>query len=144
LISYFGKEQPGSRVSILFKSGYPNFAIKEISKDQIKEYWGYKVKERGNLFSLLSSWNGQIILTSRKGKVITQEVAKGILESNKPLLLVFGSPERGIHEILGGTINQLQNSKILNFFPNQATETVRLEEAILGTLSILNLFRTSF
>jgi predicted SPOUT superfamily RNA methylase MTH1 len=144
LISYFGKEQPGSRVSILFKSGYPNFAIKEISKDQIKEYWGYKVKERGNLFSLLSSWNGQIILTSRKGKVITQEVVKGIAESNKPLLLVFGSPERGIHEILGGTINQLQNSKILNFFPNQATETVRLEEAILGTLSILNLYRTSY
>jgi predicted SPOUT superfamily RNA methylase MTH1 len=144
LIPYFGKEQPGSRVSILFKSGYPNFAIKEISKDQIKEYWGYKVKERGNLFSLLSSWNGQIILTSRKGKVITQEVAKGIVESSKPLLLVFGSPERGIHEILGGTINQLQNSKILNFFPNQATETVRLEEAIIGSLSILNLFRTSY
>jgi predicted SPOUT superfamily RNA methylase MTH1 len=144
LIPYFGKEQPGSRVSILFKSGYQNFAIKEIAKDQIKEYWGYKVKERGNLLSLLSSWNGQIILTSRKGKVITQEVAKGIVESSKPLLLVFGSPERGIHEILGGTINQLQNSKILNFFPNQATETVRLEEAIIGSLSILNLFRTSY
>jgi hypothetical protein len=28
----------------------------------------------------------------------------------------------------------------LNFFPNQATETVRLEEALLGTLSIINAY----
>ncbi|GIS74074.1 MAG: hypothetical protein CM1200mP11_2890 [Nitrosopumilaceae archaeon] len=28
--------------------------------------------------------------------------------------------------------------KSLNFFPNQATETVRLEEALLGTLAIIN------
>ena len=143
LIPYFGKEKPGDRISIQFKTGYPNFLIKEISKDQIKDYWGYNVKERGNLFSLLSSWTGQIILTSRKGKIITQEIVKGIVESNKPLLIVFGSPERGIHEILGGTIKQIQNSKILNFFPNQATETVRLEEAIIGSLSILNIFRAS-
>jgi len=32
----------------------------------------------------------------------------------------------------------MQNAKVINFFPHQATETVRLEEAILGTLSILN------
>ena len=31
----------------------------------------------------------------------------------------------------------------MNFFPNQATDTVRLEEAIIGTLSILNILQTS-
>ena len=35
-------------------------------------------------------------------------------------------------------MNKVQNSKSLNFFPNQATETVRLEEALLGTLAIIN------
>jgi len=37
-------------------------------------------------------------------------------------------------------MSKLQNSKTLNFFPNQATETVRLEEALLGTLSIINAY----
>ena len=35
-------------------------------------------------------------------------------------------------------VKNVQNAKSLNFFPNQATETVRLEEALLGTLAIIN------
>jgi hypothetical protein len=142
LISYFGKADIGQRITVQFKSEYPNFSVKEILKDNLKDYWGYKVKERGNLLSTLSSWDGQIILTSRKGKIASQEFSKWFLESKKPTLVVFGSPERGLHEILGGKIHQIQNSKILNFFPNQATETVRLEEALIGVLSILNIFQT--
>jgi methyltransferase len=142
LIPYFGKEKIGKRITIQFKSEYPNFSIKEISKDTLKDYWGYKVKERGNLISLLSSWSGKILLTSRKGKMFTTETSKWIFYSATPILVVFGSPERGLHEILGGKINQIQNSKIMNFFPNQATDTVRLEEAIMGILSILNIFQT--
>jgi len=142
LIPYFGKEKIGKRITIQFKSGHPDFSIKEISKDELKDYWGYSVKERGNLLSLLSSWDGKILLTSKKGKMFTQESSKWFLDSTKPILVVFGSPERGLHEILGGKINQVQNSKIMNFFPNQATDTVRLEEAIIGILSILNILRT--
>ena len=141
LVQYFGKEKIGQRITVQFKTGSPNFSIKEISRYDVKEYWGYKVKERGNLFSLVSTWEGKIILTSRKGKTITKESLNWFSESKKPTLVVFGSPERGIHEIIGGKINQIQNSKILNFFPNQATDTVRLEEAMNGVLSILNLFR---
>ena len=66
------------------------------------------------------------------------------LDSPKPKLIVFGSTEKGLHEFLGGKINSYQNSKILNFFPNQGTETVRLEEALMGTLSILNIARTGY
>ena len=51
---------------------------------------------------------------------------------------MFGSPEKGVHEILGGRIKNIQNSKVLNFFPDQATQTIRLEEALLGTLAIIN------
>ena len=51
---------------------------------------------------------------------------------------MFGSPEKGVHEILGGKMKNVQNAKSLNFFPDQATETVRLEEALLGTLAIIN------
>lgn len=144
LIPYFGKEEVGKRTVVRFKNTYPNFTVKEISKNEIAEYWGYSVKERGNLYSFLSSWHGNIIITSRKGKIVSKTDAKWYVESKKPVLVVFGSPEKGIHEILGRNIKKIQNSKVLNFFPNQATETVRLEEALLGTLSILNTMSTDY
>ena len=142
-IPYFGKMQSGDRVTIQFKKGYPDFEIKEITKENIPKYWGYKVKERKNLSEFLSSWDGNIILTSRKGKSITETSLEKFVDQ-KPLLVVFGSPQRGLYDLLGPNIKNIQNSKILNFFPQQATETVRLEEALLGTLSILNIMRLGY
>lgn len=139
LIPYHGTEDAGKRVIVQFKEGYPNFSIKQIKKDEVKQYWGYEVKEISNLGSLLSSWNSHIIFTSRKGKPIhkTQKYFEEI--SNSDVLVVFGSPKRGVHEILGKALANVPRSQVLNFFPDQATETVRLEEAILGTLAILNI-----
>jgi len=142
-LRYFGKELPENRVTIQFKEGYPVLTIKEIPKDQLKQYWGYKIKNREDLYGFISSWEGKVILTSKKGKKISYGEIKSIIDSQENILLVFGSPNRGLHEILNLKIRNLQNSKIFNFFPNQATETIRLEEAILGTLSSMNLFRTS-
>lgn len=137
LIPYFGKKDIGKRITVQFKNKEPEIAIKEIRKEETKKYWGYQIKERSVLSSLTSSWDGKIILTSRKGKIITPSVIHEYANNPKPTLVVFGSTDKGVHEILGSNIKQIQNSKILNFFPDQATETVRLEEAILGTLTIL-------
>ena len=60
------------------------------------------------------------------------------MSANESTLVVFGTVDKGIHEILGGKIKQVQNAHIVNFFPQQGTETVRFEEALLGVLSILN------
>ena len=138
-ISYFGKAKSGTRIAVEITAVQPKFTIKEVSSDDVKDYWGYKVKERGNLFSTLSTWNGKIILTSRKGKIFTTSDIKKFVKSKDPILVVFGTTNKGIHEILGRDIKKIQNSKIINFFPNQATQSVRLEEAILGILSIINI-----
>ena len=138
LVPFFGNTGIGKRVTIQFKEGHPRFSVKEINKDETPSYWGYSVKERANLFSLLNEWKGNIIITSRKGRIATREQISKYTKSDQPTLVVFGSPEKGIHEILGGKIKKVQNAKSLNFFPNQATQTVRLEEALLGTLSIIN------
>jgi predicted SPOUT superfamily RNA methylase MTH1 len=140
LIQYFGHENIGKRTTVQFKVGYPNFEVKPITKDETPVYWGFEVKERANLFSLISEWKGLTIITSRKGKTATKEQISKYTNATNPILAVFGSPEKGVHEILGGKMSKLQNSKTLNFFPNQATETVRLEEALLGTLSIINAY----
>jgi hypothetical protein len=143
LIAFFGQTSVGKRVTVQFKEGYPKLSVKEINKDEASSYWGYSVKERSNLFGLLTEWKGNVIITSRKGKTATKEQVAKYTTSDKPTLVVFGSPEKGIHEIIGGKMKNVQNAKSLNFFPNQATETVRLEEALLGTLSIINAQSTS-
>jgi hypothetical protein len=140
LVQYFGHENIGKRTTIQFKSGYPKFEVKPITKEEAPAYWGFTIKERANLFSLISEWKGLAIITSKKGKTATKEQISKYTNSTSPVLLVFGSPEKGVHQILGGKMSNLQNSKTLNFFPNQATETVRLEEALLGTLSIINAY----
>ena len=138
LIQFFGKTGIGKRVTVQFKEGYPRLSVKEIDKIESPTYWGYSVKERSNLFSLISEWKGDTIITSRKGRTATKEQISKFTTSDKPILVVFGSPDKGVHEIIGGKMKNVQNAKSLNFFPNQATETVRLEEALLGTLSIIN------
>jgi methyltransferase len=143
IIPFFGKENIGKRVTVQFKSGYPDFSVKEIQKNESPIYWGFSVKERSNLFSLITEWRGNTIITSRKGKTATKEQLAKYLSSEVPILVVFGSPEKGVHEILGSKIKNIQNAKVLNFFPNQASETVRLEEALLGTLSIINAYRVN-
>ena len=138
LVPFFGSTPIGKRVTVQFKEGYPRLSVKEIDRNEIQSYWGYSVKERASLFSLMSEWKGNIIITSRKGKTATKEQISKYTRSDEPLLVAFGSPQKGIHEILGGKSKSIQKAKSLNFFPNQATETVRLEEALLGTLAIIN------
>ena len=142
LIEFYSNTSVGKRITVQFKEGYPKLSVKEIDKSEAPSYWGYSVKERANLYSVLSEWKGNIIMTSRKGKTVTSEQLSKYTKTDEPILVVFGSPEKGIHEIIGGNMNKVQNAKSLNFFPNQATETVRLEEAILGTLAILNVQNT--
>jgi len=142
LIEFYGNTSVGKRITVQFKEGYPKLSVKEVDKSEVPSYWGYSVKERANLYSVLSEWKGSIIMTSRKGKTVTSEQLTKYTKTDEPILVVFGSPEKGIHEIIGGNMNKVQNAKSLNFFPNQATETVRLEEAILGTLAILNVQNT--
>ena len=143
-IQYFGKMKSGTRIAVQINTIQPELTIKEISREDIKDYWGYDVKERSNLLSLLSTWKGKIILTSKKGKNFTVLDAKKMTEPDEPILIVFGTTNKGIYDILGTDIKKIQNSKIFNFFPKQGTQTVRLEEAILGTLSIINILNYNY
>ena len=54
LIPYFGKEKSLTRITVQIKTINPKLSIKEIPREQTKNYWGYKVKEKSNLFTLIS------------------------------------------------------------------------------------------
>jgi len=55
-------------------------------------------------------------------------------------LVAFGAPTQGLYEILDREHAKLEDVAdfVVNTVPGQATETVRTEEAVYATLSILN------
>lgn len=142
LVPFTGQGFEGKKVNAKFIAPYPDLKAIEATEDDIFEYWGYVVKEVPSLGKLLASAeNAEVVITSRKGSYFKNLESK-LAERSKNaqnILVVFGAPKHGVHDILAkeGT-NAKQYEFVINMFPNQGTETVRLEEAVLGTLAILN------
>ncbi|HKX81298.1 MAG TPA: RNA methyltransferase [Nitrososphaera sp.] len=142
LVPFEGQGFEGKKVNVKFTSAYPNLRAGEAKQEDIEDYWGYEVKEVPSISKLLAGLeNTEVIATSRKGSYFTNLDQK-IKERSRlvqNILVVFGAPKHGLHELVakeGGNMKPFEF--VVNTFPNQGTETVRLEEAILGTLAILN------
>ena len=142
LVPFVGDSLEGKKVNVRFTSSYPNLKTTQATEQEILDYWGYEVKEVPSISKLLASVEKTtIIITSRKGRYF-RNIEAGLVERIKnvqSILVAFGAPKHGLHEILdkeGASIRPYEY--VVNMFPNQGTETVRLEEAVLGTLAILN------
>jgi predicted SPOUT superfamily RNA methylase MTH1 len=142
LVPFMGDGFEGKKVNVRFTESYPNLKSVQAIEEDIFDYWGYEVKEVPSISKLLTSVEEtDIIITSRKGrhfKNIEAQLAEHA-KSVQNILVAFGSPKYGLHEILakeGASIKPYRY--VVNMFPNQGTETVRLEEAVLGALAILN------
>ena len=142
LVPFVGDSLEGKKVNVRFTSSYPNLKTTQATEQEILDYWGYEVKEVPSISKLLASVEKTaIIITSRKGRYF-RNIDAGLVERIKnvqSILVAFGAPKHGLHEILdkeGASIRPYEY--VVNMFPNQGTETVRLEEAVLGSLAILN------
>jgi methyltransferase len=142
LVPFVGEGLEGKKVNIKFIAPYPNLKATKATEQDIFDYWGYEVKEVPSLSKLLTSVEKtEVVITSRKGTYF-KNIETKLVERAKNIqniLVVFGAPKHGIHDILakeGASIKSYEF--IVNMFPNQGTETVRLEEAVLGSLAILN------
>ena len=145
-IEHKGKFKHSGRkvnVKLLKHKNYIN-AI-DIEKNFITEkYWGYNVfqiKELKNIIEKFPTPN--IILTSKYSKYFNpydNEFSKVNRRlDNDSILVVFGSPKFGLNSILPKEKIEISKYYSYNFFPNQGTQTVRLEESIYCVLSILNI-----
>ena len=152
--------QKGERVNVQVTSNKPLKAV-PVDDDEIAGYWGYSVMSAGTLSEALTSTpapthaQGLRIATSRYGESIDADLLRKIGEDSwsRDVLVVFGAPHKGISEIMdeekrregGGEKEKGAKSFIsefdytLNVIPDQGTATVRLEEAVVATLAILNL-----
>jgi len=115
-----------------------------VDPEEIKTYWGYKVSASNLLFTqfLRKRQFDLVIATSKKGKPVTN-VLDDLSEkwkNSRRVLVAFGAPTQGLPEITMHEHVKLDDLAhfIINTVPNQATETVRTEEAVYVTLSILN------
>jgi len=138
------KLKPNSRVTVkITELGKQPKAVLADSK-AIRSYWGYGVSVSNTpIGQLLKTKQFDLIIaTSRKGKPITT-VMDDLMQrwrSSRKTLVAFGAPSQGLYEILDREHAKLEDVAdfVVNTIPGQATETVRTEEAVYATLSILN------
>jgi len=131
----------GQRVLVEIKSLNPLVIVPA----ETDIYSGFRVRVENSLRSLIQRHRKThyIIATSRKGEVIDFNKLRENKDTmcRKGVLVVFGSPDKGLFELARQEGFELEGGvdEVLNTIPSQGTRTVRVEEAITATLSILNL-----
>jgi len=114
-----------------------------VTREQLPFYWCYEVEAPESTLSsvLRSSASSLKIATSRSGESVWKvlpNIAR-LLEGKEEVLLAFGSPSKGLSEILAEEkINLWQSFDLtLNAAVDQGVATIRTEEAILMSLAVL-------
>ncbi|MDA4124380.1 MAG: RNA methyltransferase [Thaumarchaeota archaeon] len=133
-----GRERANRRVTVRIASKTP-LTAELMPRDRVGEYWGYTVesKEAGEVFS--DQRFGLGIATSRFGnglKAIAPRLRDSVRDA-AGVKLVFGSPSRGLFDIVGPELSR-KASFVIDLFPEQNVETVRTEEAILVALNLVS------
>ncbi|HMK95747.1 MAG TPA: putative RNA uridine N3 methyltransferase [Candidatus Limnocylindrales bacterium] len=118
--------------------------VQTVNRDDIEVYWGFKVHVENRPFGQLVTAGkfDLTIATSRLG-VGFKEVAAEIgakWSSAHHVFVAFGAPTRGLHEIAEEEGLKLEAivDFVVNTIPQQGTATVRIEEALLASLAVLN------
>ena len=133
------KSPPGRRVTVKVASLGPPMA-ELIPRERAGAYWGYSVEARTIAEVLSDPRFGLKIATSRLGTPILDELGRlrSSLQQADGLKVIFGSPSRGLFDIVGQNLPR-RVDYVVNFFPQQQVETVRTEEAVLVCLEIVSL-----
>lgn len=143
LISY--SESVSERDPTLFKvvGISPKITLEAIERSDVQEYWGYEARRIGGLVGFLKeSENMTRIGFSRKAPSFKKMVddLSSTISNTGSILAIFGGPVRGITELC---VNEKEDVKHhidfwINTVMDQGTETVRLEEALVISLGLMN------
>ena len=133
------KSLPGKRVTVKVASLRPPVADL-IPRETAGQYWGYAVETRTVAEVLSDSRFSRKIATSRLGTPMVDELSRltSSLHHAEGVKLIFGSPSRGLFEIVGEDLPR-RVDYVVNFFPEQQVETVRTEEAVFVSLGVVAL-----
>ncbi len=138
------KLSPGNRVIVRLVKVRDGVEAYLSNLHEVDYYFGFKVRlELGGLKSIAKLRRSFFILaTSRLGSPLKGKVLEALKSAlvDRPMLVVFGSPKEGLMQMAEREGLKLNNiaDLIVNFIPHQGVETVRTEEALMATLSIIN------
>ncbi len=121
------------RVLVRVEGVEPELTCMIANRSLLKEYWGYTVKQTEEVSKLVKSLKPvTVIATSRQGQPLEEYLRQilDLLRSSERCLILFGSPRRGLKEILRDEKTALESI---------AHMTIRTEEALYIVLGIINL-----
>jgi methyltransferase len=134
----------GARVSVRIMRIGSKITAEVVDQSRIDIYWGFRVTLKSLPLGRIiqESKPDVVVATSRLGKRVDMmlEQLRTSIAGASTVLLAFGSPKRGLQEILAQESMNLGAVAgfTVNFVPNQGTQTVRTEEAIYSALAFLN------
>jgi hypothetical protein len=129
-------------VRLLDKSNAPSASL--VKKEEIEIYWGYNVSASATpIGKLMKKTSADLVIATSKYGVPLMNVMKDLRhawERSTSIVVLFGSPSEGIQRILSRENLKVDDVSqfLVNSVPEQGTQTVRTEEALAFTLSILN------
>ncbi len=134
----------GDRLTLQVVNIGKQIEVQTANREDIPVYWGYRVRvEKRSFVKMVSEGDFDLrIATARIGDSFV-DIASKIGErwrGSGRVLVAFGAPSRGLHEIAqdeGAKLDGLFDF-VVNMIPEQGTATVRTEEALLASLAILN------
>jgi predicted SPOUT superfamily RNA methylase MTH1 len=133
------------RITVRINRTKPTLEGELVEANGLRIYWGFRVnREDVSLAELVKKKDQDLtISTSRKGKDIrdAMEEFKPRWKSSQHPLLLFGSPDKGVPELLTESGTRVEDAADfnLNMIPEQGVETVRTEEALMASLAVLNI-----
>ena len=154
LLVDIGVEQPalmrqtqyavGDRLTLQVVNVGMRVEVQPVDREQVPAYWGFKVRvEKRPFVKFVAADDFDLVIaTARLGSKFAK-MQSGIGDKwarSQRILVAFGAPSRGLHEIAkaeGAQLDALVDF-VVNMIPEQGTATVRTEEALLASLAILN------
>jgi predicted SPOUT superfamily RNA methylase MTH1 len=138
LARFAGSSKPNVRLTVQIKSKNP-LTVAPVTRENVKDYWGYRVESKSVEEVFSDSRFGVKVATSRLGDSLSDRLSeiRASLGKARGVKLVFGSPSRGLFEIVGPDLAK-KSDFVLNLFAEQHVETVRTEEAIFAGLGLVN------
>jgi predicted SPOUT superfamily RNA methylase MTH1 len=126
------------------KGSSSQIEIKPIRRSDVDVYWGFEVNRSSSLLDLLKHSKKITRIGFSRNAPFFNKIESDLrltISNTHSVLAIFGGPTHGILDIY----NDAEKDDIkynvdfwVNTIPDQGTETVRLEEAVLISLGLLN------
>jgi methyltransferase len=121
----------------------PKIALETIERSDVQMYWGYEASRIGGLVDLLKQSEGMTRIGFSRNAPTFKNLEDDLISTisnTKSVLAIFGGPERGIIDLCANEKEDIKHyvDFWINTVEGQGTATVRLEEALLISLGLLN------